>query len=324
MQTVRLAAACCLGLALSGCGLAAQPAELGEQAGGQVVSVEGQALVPVPVSGTPGVVVVRGGDEQALRDLLGRALGYPGDAGGDTLILVSSLPDELPLGLPMPDDVRVLGSVVRGEPQGMELYLETDISSEAVLEFYARAMEDLGWTSPPSEQGGGFTSAPAFASTFCNDADGTIVWLSAFPTVEGATDLRLSLQSPQPYSPCSAAYGAGGMDPVATIIPSLSSPAGSVVQGGGMSSGGDQGDMSATVQTSLSAAALADHYRGQLVDQGWDLTGEGSGGEAAWSYWRMASQADRTWAGTLFVLRSTAVDDQVIAWFRVELIPGGD
>lgn len=309
MRASQLILAICLALLTSGCAGVADPS-----------AAQNPNTAP-ETSGTPGIVEVLGGDEQALRELLGRRLHYGGPQDS-TVVYVGTLPNSSPMDLPIPDDWRILGSVVRsgGRVDGTELYLEAGPPPEQVLEFYREQLPDAGW-SEPEEPGpsSGFLSEPFHHASFCHEGEDTSLWVSAQQTVIGTTDVTISIQPNTDFSVCTQAYGPGSEDRIEKLLPALTSPPGAQVDSGSMSSGSDEGDMSAVLRSDHSATELADHYRIQLEDMGWEMAESGSAEGSAWSFWQIESEDVERWVGTLLILESAVAKNGRVAWFRIEL-----
>lgn len=273
------------------------------------------------ISGTPGIVEVLGGDEHSLRELLGRRLHYGGPQDS-TVVYVGTLPDTLLMDIPIPDDWRVLGSVVRsgGRVEGIELFLEAKSPPDEVLAFHRERLPDTGW-SEPEEPGpsSGFLSEIFHHASFCHEREDASLWVSAQQSVVGTTDVTISIQPNTDFSVCSQAYGPGSEDRIEKLLPALTSPPGAQVDSGSMSSGFNEGDMSAVMRSDHSAAELADHYRIQLEDMGWEMAESGSAEGSAWSFWQIESEDDERWVGTLLILESAVAENGRVAWFRIEL-----
>ncbi len=309
---------------VTGCAQQAVPSTgEGPEPQGEVV-VQSEQVASIPLSGTPGAVEVIGGDEGSLRELLARALHYASPEGGDTVIYVGALPTDLAVELPLAEGTRVIGSVVRGKAIGTDIFLDADMSPGEAIEFYREELNGLGWVSPEEAYPAtGFVSESFPSLSLCKGERVASLWATAWETQEGTADIRLSLQMAPEYSPCDAGNGPGYEDRMMGLLPALTSPAGSTVRSGGSSSGSDGADISATIRADLSAEALADHYYGQILENGWAEVGRASGDGAAWSFWKRNLNGE-SWMGTLLVLESPAVEDQIFAWFRIERVPEDD
>lgn len=310
---------------VSGCGAQAAPAAT-EVPDTQEEFVQGEQViqreqvVSIPVVGTPGAVEVIGGDEGSMRELLARALHYAYGEGGDTLIYVGALPPQLPVEVSLPEGMRVIGAVDRGRTMGTEVFMDAAMEPDEAMAFYREELIDMGWTTPQeSFAPTGFVSQEVPSITLCQAGGEAVMWITALQTPEGTTDLRINLQPAPDYSPCVEGYGPEFEGRVQELLPALVSPPGAIVRSGGSSSGTGEGDVSATIRSTLSAEDLAEHYNRQIGEDGWVEVGRGRGAGAAWSFWEREADGEE-WVGTFLVLESPSVEGQFFAWFRIELV----
>jgi len=122
------------------------------------------------------------GDAEALRALAIRLLSppYPGAPPAEaTRLLVGQLPDDLPFELPLPEGAAVVGSLARGEHLGTEIVLDVNQPPEAVVDFYLKELEALGFTRPGPAPESGFLPAVAGGLALCRDDDEIFLHLSA-------------------------------------------------------------------------------------------------------------------------------------------------
>lgn len=284
---------------------------------------EGEVL-PL-ASGTPEGVEVRGGDEAAMRELLGRTLHYGIPGAERTLILVGELPEDLPFDMPLPEKARVIGSVDRGYRHGTEMYLDVDLPPEETVDYFRLVLAQGGWEFPEEDgrERGFVSGSPSPAQKFCHKAIDSQLWLRALTTPGGSSDLRITYHPTTDYSTCMA--GIGAVERVQRIMPALVTPPGSRTLGGGSSSSSTgMGDISTTFETDLPAEEIEDHYSSKLLEQGWQKLGGGTAETAAWSFWRLEGEGNETWIGTLLVVERLADEDERLAWFSVELEEPGD
>nr|MBA3870027.1 hypothetical protein [Anaerolineae bacterium] len=89
------------------------------------------AIVAVIVLGVIAAVAAQntsprviGGDDAALRLLLSHILTSGPYPDKESVANVGQLPDKLPFDLPLPDDIRVVGSVVHGQGSFIQIILE--------------------------------------------------------------------------------------------------------------------------------------------------------------------------------------------------------
>jgi hypothetical protein len=267
-----------------------------------------------------GEIVVIGGDEISLREFIGRALTYPypGAEEQETVISIGLLPEELPVELPLPEGSRVIGSIARGESVGTEIILDVPMKPEAAIAFFREGYTGAGWSElSEAAYGTGFVSASSPSQTFCYDEDEIMIYISAREIPDEPTDVRVNIQRQVGYSPCDP-DSTHGMDDAYFLIPSLTSPSGTLVQTGGSSSGQGEASVTASLKTDLSADELAEHYGGQLSAAGWMLGESGSTKHDSWSYWTIEDEEGTEWGGFLIIVESPANPEKRYAWFQVD------
>jgi hypothetical protein len=293
----------------------------GEQASSGPEGMAGDSPAPVSASGSPASYEseVVGGDEAALREFIGRALTYHySGATGGTTVLVGGLPENIGFDLPVPEDSRVIGSIVRGTMEGgTEIILDVGLAPEEALTFYREQLLQAGWEEQ-TQQGlsGGFVSGSWPSTTFCLGENEAVIFLSAYAQPGLPTELRLNIQEEAQYSACLAQPM--GMDEAMPLIPSLVSPPDSLIQSGGGSSGEGMAETSAVLKTELSMGALAQQYAAQLIEAGWNPLAQDEGPELAWSFWSVADAEGQDWSGLLLIYKSPIVAEKVFASFRVD------
>jgi hypothetical protein len=268
------------------------------------------AVLPLVAQDANEPIDVIGGDEAALREFISRTFvplyGLPND---DTRrILIGELPAEFPFALPIPENARVIGSMVLGDAVGTQVILDSPEPPDAVIDFYTTALNEAGWeTIQPGVTGAGFANSTPIAAVFC-DADENYVLVTAVRMGEGSTDVRIHTQSPAQLNQCSPIPQANSQ-PGAAILPALEVPPGATMQGGGSSSGSNgEWGITASLLSDLSAAELAESYNQQLEAAGWTMIENGSAEGMAWSTWTTEDAEAQAWAGTLIVLESPAAD----------------
>jgi hypothetical protein len=294
----------------------------GEQVSSGPEVMESESPAPVSASGGPASYEseVVGGDEAALREFIGRALTYhyPGGTGGTT-VLVGGLPENPGFELPVPEDSRVIGSIVRGTMEGgTEIILDTDLAPEDALTFYREQLLEAGWEEQTQQAygAGGFVSGSWPSTTFCLGENEAVIFLSAYALPGLPTELRLNIQQEAQYSVCLAQPM--GMDEASGLIPSLVSPPDSLIQSGGGSSGEGMAETSAVLRTELSTGALAQLYASQLVEAGWKPLAGDEEPELAWSSWSVADAEGQVWSGLLLIFKNPIVPEKLFASFRVD------
>lgn len=282
----------------------------------------------VDSSGGPGRVEVIGGDEEALRDFIGRYInpGFPGAPGGTTQVFIGTLPTDLSFDMPLPDNARVVASVVHPEPlEATEILLDVDLPPDEVIALYDDELTGWHTIEFPGPRGAFvsqlFVSQPIERAHFCQDEGDTTLILMAWESESGRTDVRLDIVPTDEYSFCAQQDFTDPEDP--DLIPALVAPEG-VIMGLGLSGGGSSGSdqyISATLESELSADELAIHYASQLEEAEWQLVEDGSSGSSAWSTWLLSDDDGDEWAGVLIVLEDTGVPGNRFTWVRIERMP---
>ncbi len=307
---------------IAGCsGTIGRETEVDSDTQGGVI-VQREEVVVDALAAAPGEVEVIGGDEESLREFIGRALTYhyPGSEEGRTRILIGLLPDDLPFDLPIPEGSQIIGSIVRSDPAGTEIILDSPLKSEEAIAFYQDELTGEGWSEPPQDSyGPGFVSASWPSQTFCDVEGDLVIYLYAVDVPDKPTDVRVNIQSQAEYYQCNpdSTYG---MDDAYFLIPPLVSPAGALVQAGGSSSGQDEVSVTASLKTDLAADELADHFGEQLAEAGWGFGERGATEYEAWSSWTITDDKGEEWGGILIVVESPTDSEKRYAWFQVDKV----
>jgi hypothetical protein len=279
-------------------------------------------LAVAAVAAQNGIAEVIGGDEAAVRELLSRTLAsYPAYEGSETIIQVSSLPEDLPFELDLSDDMRVIGSIQRGVSSPTEIYIDSGQPPEAVISFFAERFSSEEWKLVDGFPGGGFTTTPSDSAFYCNETLNTLVSINAFGYGEGMSDMRLYI-SPADNYPCAGADGSFTQDPY-RLLPQLETPAGVTLLQGGNGGGGGSGFQSVSTQAYLESDLpledIAAAYNEQLEAFGWQAMGAESGEKLSWSGWTVEGDG-QTWAGTLTLTASPTAANQYSATLSIQEI----
>ena len=255
-------------------------------------------------------------DPALLRELAERLLipPYPGPPGVElppARLLPGTLPTDqalVALVLPLPPNVRVIGSAVRptlsggGGPmapvvsESIEIVLDAADPPAAVLAFYDRAFRARGLVTPTFDPGGapgGFLPAvDARGPTFyCQSDRGPFVEVAAVARTDRPTDVRLRVHdfpgpcSPPPGPPSLPGHPVTGPPP--DPLPPLTAPVGVAIFPVGGGGSPFQRTSDAVAVTELSAVDLEAHYARQLAAAGWQRTAGGTSGPLAWSVWQV-------------------------------------
>lgn len=252
-----------------------------------------------------GGTAATGQGDQALLTLALRLLAsrYPGaPQGQEPQYFPGRVPDNLPFAIPLPDEIAIVGSVIRAE-QGIEIVADTPLLPDQIRNFYQTRMTAAGWSTPdlPGPHGG-FTPGGAHerGMLFCQGTRGPALEVGLFPVPGAQLDLRLRLITDTRYSPCAHTQR---MMTRQSVIPDLSAPPGAYQHGGGGSWGGDSVHSTATLETDLPLAHVTAHYAAQLEAAGWSRSSEGQSEPQAWSSWSFTDEEGQSWVGLFSMLQ---------------------
>ncbi len=271
----------------------------------------------------PSITVVGGEGDQLLafvkRWLTPRYPGAPSPA--EITLWVGKLPENLPFDLPLPEDVTVIGSLVRGEFGETQIFLDAQRSAQEIVDFYMQALQDQGFTKPAIPETPGMVFAPSQASPspLCSPDKKFFIQISAFDIPNQPTDVRINIYSDRGFGPCQMPSPRRGLP--SSVLPQLTQPANVTMHGSGGGGGDRSVYASADLKTKLSPAELAAHYRPQLEASGWELLEESQTDAVAWSTWAFTDEQDRKWRGMLLIAKLPTSSDSRYALLRADMLP---
>ncbi|MGI9050687.1 MAG: hypothetical protein ACR2GU_15150 [Rubrobacteraceae bacterium] len=254
-----------------------------------------------------------------LKDLAERLLDYDYEVDSDAekpRLFLGELPEDLsenlPAEIPIPEDLTLLGGLLRKYPwrseEEAEIILETEKSPEAARDSLRDRLADSRWSEKrwrPAERGGFVsTGGPRLSPLiFCLSQRGPSLLVSCYPRRKSSlTEIRIRLEgSSGRDSTCSEEYGRFE-DYRRSVIPALYPSEGMVQLSGGGGSGTDSEENSATVKTDLSPTVLVEHYSTQLAEGGWMRVGGGGEGPTSYSGWEFEVDEGDAWVGMLVAL----------------------
>lgn len=231
-----------------------------------------------------------------LRELYLRLLTPPHAFGpqppDEPALHAGALPPGFPAEIPIPENARLLGSLV--SYQTVVVY-DTELPRDDALAFYRERLGGSGWSVlDMMRHHGGFMHGPAPANDrlmLCKAEAGPSLTIIAASPDGRATAVRLEYQTydnPE-HSPCGQQRRMRHhmADSLWDAIPALYTPADVRQQGGGGNNGPDFATANARLETSaeLALADLATHYDQQLARAGWTRRDGGTAGPVAWSAW---------------------------------------
>jgi hypothetical protein len=277
-------------------------------------------------------------NDAAYRSLVNRLLAppYPGLAAAQEVrLLVGRLPQEVQDEVPLPEGVRVVGSLLRGTWEA-EVVLDADRPAGQVFASFRKGLKAAGWRRPrfprPVIFNHGFQATDILA--YYRSRRGTALNLATRGQPGGPTDVRLSLSfhrqwkdlRPQAGEAARPSAGAVGQLPEWTLdspIPPLAPPprVQDYLGGGSRVGGNGQAESTILLTTELDNHALAAHYGVQLQRADWNRLQEGSGGPVAWSTWSLSNQQGRSWDGVLLVAELPGTPGRRVVYLRVDPMP---
>ena len=263
-------------------------------------------------------------DLATLRELAEHfaGVGMPGDA-----LLVGELPDSLVLeNVPMPDDARLLGSIVRGGNY-FSILLQSDQSPQTIDAFYQDQLLSSGWQLVPFPSNiWNFAKADLVAQledahttdSFCSDTEGVYLYTaaSAFQP-DQATIVNLHIQPVdiEGASFTCNANTAANLPPLPTLdLPATVPPtAGTTVP-----TTGDRLATYVVIESNMTREALLAHFAEQYEQAGW-ISGERRDDEGLLSAsWTIANDQGQTWQSTFNVLRIHGTADAYLLSAQAE------
>lgn len=231
-------------------------------------------------------------------------------------VFLYELPNNLPIQLPLPDQATVLVSVVyRVEGFDFDFYrvlLDIPQPLETVAAQYRQQLEASGWEEPTPTAGdlGGFIPSAARLDNqlvFCSADKTQGIFASASSQADNSTGLDLNLAPiTGDHSSCRADLASAQPPDFESPMPILSPLVGAIVTPQGSSASGSKPneysfvEIEATIESELSAEAIAQHYAAQWELAGWSPYGEETNGSVK-KVWRSEDEAGQPWQGTLTI-----------------------
>lgn len=212
---------------------------------------------------------------------------------------VGEVPERL--GIPVPENARIVGSVIRGveeDPDGATAYLDVPGAVEEIRARFDELFKVRGYQPKPHGAfgrpgGGGFqhTMMPtrmAQGAMYCAGEDAPFYTLGIGAGDPAPVSVMWN-RGQMGWNPCSSrppGHGMGEMEE----IPSLSAPPGVMVQGGG--GGGSPGAWYAhgIAFTDMPPGALLDHFATELERLGATPIAREDGPSASWGRWKIPTK----------------------------------
>lgn len=267
--------------------------------------------------------------EELLRDLALRLSIFPGDPRNqDPQLLVGKLPDNLTLPIPIPENSRILGTLIHG-PESIDVLLDSVLQPPAVMSFYKQSLTASGWNEQdemhPAMQDGGFVHTGFHArenhATYCKGPDGPALTINAYQGKQELTDVRLDIDFGSEYSSCRQSnrmHQRMARHHAHNLIPLLEPPQGAKQQGKGGGGGGDNWHSHATLDAEMPLDVLSTHYAAQLLKGGWTQNDAGIAGPVAWSAWTFQDEENESWSGLFLILKKPGKERQYALEIRAD------
>ena len=234
-------------------------------------------------------------------------------ATGDEL-LVGQLPDFLaPEVLPIPNDGRVLGSIVRGS-DAFDIVIEATQSPEAIIAFYDEQLLSSGWQAaqfPASTWNFTTVDDEEYSpNVFCSSAEGYTLYISAWTfQANQPTHIYLSMsQATSGVMPlaCNAST-ANTLPPLPTLeLPEGVNPS--------TSNSGVEDDFQVfytdiIIATDLTSEALLSHLSQQFDQAGWTPAQRSDSDVQSQASWTYEDEQGQTWQSAIDVIKLGATDE---------------
>ncbi len=235
-------------------------------------------------------------------------------------MLVSSLPDNLPFELSLPENTTVIGSLIQADgPVGTEVFLDVNQPMPSVIDFYIKELEAQGFSV--WEPGAVPTFVPEGKHfLFCSSDKKIQVAVQALEIADEPTDVRLSFVTDSRFVSCEK--GPNYMTGYAqSLFPTLALPSGAIMSGGGSGNSFDgraYSDMQ--ILSNLSSAEIAGQLNSQLKEADWQLVEESQTDPVAWSTWELTDKKGQKWGGVLLISANAGTDHR-FARFEIEIMP---
>jgi hypothetical protein len=290
-------------------------------------------------------------NESDILEFALRLVTYPNDSRTQNAKLIQGqLPDKLPEEIPIPEGSRILGSLIRN-PEEIEMFIDTKMSSEEAIRFYIQSMGALGWKTldvyhpnrggllpagsrnrggnetfykglrDPSLIVDGLGLASAWEDEINRNRSGPVLTVNAYPGKGNLTDLRLHLNMQGPFPPGPPRHMRIHQSRnIAISLPALEAPEDSNMRGGGSGSSLNGAHSEITLETNLDLSTLVAHYKTQLAQSGCALIDEGLSGQIAWLNWTLMDD-DRQGHGFLILLQE--LDQEYYLHLRMKSLNKG-
>ena len=226
-------------------------------------------------------------------------------------ILVGALPPAFVEAVPIPDNARIIGSIVHGNSSRSSLAVPGE--PEMVRRDLEARLTAAGWQKfEPPEYGGFVNRAMPPGLQFCL-GDSMSVSAATLENPRGGTyvvmmhaqRLRASLCNREEHYMVERRYR--------TMLPALRPPAGARMTGGGSGGSGDDWRATARIETTESVNDVADHFDAQLRERDWTPLERVATDAVAMRTYRVADEDGREWYGVLTVAAPSSAAQHIVS-----------
>lgn len=280
------------------------------------------AVSAVPAFAQGGEVEIIGGEDNpdAVREMLGY-IAAPYAPVGPIKVYVGSLAEEIPFELPLPENTRIVGSVVsqNGGPTYTQLYIASTLAADELVAYFSENLPGEDWEQVNLNPGGprGFNAPVTATAQFCYQGDEAFLDMTAFSQNDGETRVFGYIGLDDAFYPCNSEPGQMPSDDPYMRLPNLETPEGVEIAtnyGGGGGGGGGYGFRTASTSTflrsELNAGEILELYNVQIIEQGWTQVTSTLDEAIAGSNWTLTDENGRTWGG-IFSIQASPTDDNL-------------
>jgi hypothetical protein len=223
-------------------------------------------------------------------------------------LVVGSIPDPLSEELPIPDDSRIIGSLVL--EHGLVALLDVPMAAGQVLDYYVDSLTETGWipygwenAKDKSRRSTLDMRVPAqVILSFYRAVEGPVLYVSAEERPGGISQVRLTLDTkPEPPVDVHALKVAERI--AHGILPELPVPIGARVYRRHSEESNLREGTHAALVCQDNISDIHAHYVGQLTQRGWTLLSSDKGDGNRWSSWVVKPSGGETWLAQLLILQ---------------------
>lgn len=247
-------------------------------------------------------------------------------------LLIGEFPTLISNTLQFPESTKILGSLVQEDNQ-FSLFLEIDLLPDQIYEYFTEQLIDLGWQEcnilKEVENFGFATSRlPRLTITeFFNPTDGIRFLVRLYSTTSNCTDVRLRWlpRSEPEFEPLEESNQSTLEERLnQTPIPTLKLPKQTEVVKGPSNIHELRFRKIVFINTSLLAEVLANHYKTEMQQAGWQQLATSQKQKHHFSIWFFTDEQGQSWQGILNLLPVEGETNKYIGQLRIELLDSLD